>query len=355
MQSPPPQFLEAMLTGMSQAGIVFFLVAPDASGGTILFADDAARTLIGRDPATLVNTPIASVLRSVPLGLRDGATQLVPFQSHITLPNGELRPVQVMIIPSAGTAMSPKFVMLKPRDEAIDVQVAHLEADRQAMVTALTTGLAHEINNPLTAIVLNLSSLRKLALASPDAGGLLPLIDTIAAATDKISNNLRALSTLVNQGALQRVDVAAVAKVAVRWMAPSFAERAEVCVRLTKVPTLMCDEARVGQAIVAMLLYAGSGFLDDTRRGTINLDVCATAERIVVTVTDDGRTPTEWELENAFDPFFRFDRRAVRIGVGLGVTRAVAVAAGGGASICAHAGGGVTMEMWLPLTAQPAP
>jgi len=350
MQSPPPHFLEAMLAGMSQAGIVFFLVAPDASGGTILFADDAARALIGREPATLVNTPIASVLRSVPLGLRDGATALVPFQSHITLPDGELRPVEVMIIPSSGEAMSPKFVMLKPRDEAIDVQVAHLEADRQAMVTALTTGLAHEINNPLTAIVLNLSSLRKSALALADAGSLLPIIDSIAAAADKISTNVRALSTLVNQGTLQSIDVAAIARIAVRWMAPSFAERAEVRLRLTDVPTLMCDEARVGQAIVAMLLYAGSGFLEDGKRGAVDLDVRATAERIVVTVTDDGRTPTEWELENAFDPFFRFDRRAVRLGVGLGVTKAVAVAAGGGASICARTGGGVTMEFWLPLT-----
>src|SRR5436190_1388385 len=48
-------------------------------------------------------------------------------------------------------------------------QLSLLEADRISLVGALAAGFAHEINNPLTSVLLNLRSLRKqLGLHLPE-------------------------------------------------------------------------------------------------------------------------------------------------------------------------------------------
>jgi PAS domain S-box-containing protein len=235
-------------------------------------------------------------------------------------------------------------------------QLTLLEADRLALVGALASGFAHETNNPLTSVLLNLRSLRKQVVSNLADGAqslALRCLDDITTGAERIAGNVRALQTLATRSSPQTIDLATVVAAALRLAAPTLEPRANVIRQIVPVAAVAGEESRVGQAVLAMLLFSSSGF-DGELSVSANRIVVAVEERegfVVVEVSDNGRDLTDDEAEHAFDPFFRSSVRGAGVGVGLGVARSVAITLGGEVSLAQRDGGGAIITMRLP----PAP
>jgi len=235
-------------------------------------------------------------------------------------------------------------------------QLSLLEADRFALVGALSAGFAHETNNPLTSVLLNVRSLRRqLAANLTDVAqhNALHCLDDIATGADRIASNVRALQTLATRGATQRIDLAAVVSAALRLAAPTLEPRAHVIRQIRPVRAVTGEESRIGQAVLAMMLFSSSGFDPDVANAA-NRIVIAVEERagsIVVEVSDNGRDLDPRDADRAFDPFYRSSARGAGVGVGLGVARSVATALGGEVTLSPGDSGGAVITMRLP----PAP
>lgn len=233
------------------------------------------------------------------------------------------------------------------------LNVSLLEADRIALVGALAAGFAHEINNPLTSVLLNLRSLRKQITATmPEGSQKNPLrcIDDVTTGAERIASNVRALQTLATRSETQSLDLAAVVSASLRLATPTLEPRAHVIRQIFPVRPVMGEESRLGQAVLAMLLFSSSGFPSESST-TSNRIVVAVEERdghVVVEVSDNGRDPTPDEVEHAFDPFFRSSARGAGVGVGLGIARSVATALHGQVALAARPGGGAVITMKLP-------
>jgi PAS domain S-box-containing protein len=233
-------------------------------------------------------------------------------------------------------------------------ELSLLEADRLALVAALASGFAHETNNPLTSVLLNLRSLRKQLVANlvdRVQAAALRCLDDITAGAERIASNVRALQTLATRGTRQTLDLAAVVSAALRLAAPTLEPRAHVIRQIFPVRPVVGEESRIGQAVLAMMLFSSSGF-DDTIATTTNRIVVAVEERdgaAVVEVSDNGRVVSGEEAQKAFDPFFRSPVRGSGVGVGLGVARAVAASLGGEVLLAPRAEGGAVVTMKLPL------
>ena len=232
-----------------------------------------------------------------------------------------------------------------------------LEADRISLVGALAAGFAHETNNPLTSVLLNLRSLRRQIIAHvPEAAqaNALRCLEDITTGAERIASNVRALQTLATRSTAGEIDLAAVVSSALRLAAPTLEPHAHVIRQIFPVRTIPGEESRVGQAVLAMLLFASSGF--DTEVATAsNRIVVAVEERgdsIVVEVTDNGPDLSADEERHAFDPFFRTSVRGAAVGVGLGVARSVASALGGEVRLAPRPGGGAVVTMTLPTPSQ---
>jgi len=232
-------------------------------------------------------------------------------------------------------------------------QLSLLEADRIGLVGALSAGFAHEINNPLTSVLLNLRSLRKQLgatatdVAQPQA---LRCLDDITTGAERIASNVRALQTLATRSETKRVDLAAVVSAALRLAAPSLEPRAHVVRQIFAVCPVIGEEARIGQAVLAMLLFSSSGF-DPESTHTDNRIIITVEERgsdVVVEVSDNGRDLSSKEARHAFEPFFRSAARGAGVGVGLGVARSVATTLGGEVSLAQRPEGGAVITMRLP-------
>jgi PAS domain S-box-containing protein len=242
------------------------------------------------------------------------------------------------------------------RDMHRQTQLSLLEADRIALVGALAAGFAHETNNPLTSVLLNLRSLRKQVtsnLSDVAQSAALRCLDDITTGAERIASNVRALQTLATRSATQTIDLSAVVSAALRLAAPTLEPRAHVIRQIFPVPNVAGEESRIGQAVLAMLLFSSSGFEGELPSAS-NRIVVAVEERnggVVVEVSDNGRDLTDDEALHAFDPFFRSTVRGAGVGVGLGVARSVAITLGGEVTLAQRRGGGAVITMRLP----PAP
>ncbi len=286
-----------------------------------------------------------------------GAPAPVAFELELTHRDG----YEVRTDAALGRADLPEgfALVLVMRDlpgQKSKTHLSLLEADRIALVGALAAGFAHETNNPLTSVLLNLRSLRKLLLANladTAQATALRCLDDITTGAERIASNVRALQTLATRSQTQSIDLAAVVSAALRLAAPTLEPHAHVIRQIFPVRPVAGEESRVGQAVLAMLLFSSSGF-DTEMASIINRIVVAVEERgdsIVVEVSDNGRSLTPEEILHAFDPFFRTSVRGAAVGVGLSVARSVATALGGDVTLAPRPGGGAVITMRLP----PAP
>ncbi|MEO8701389.1 MAG: PAS domain-containing sensor histidine kinase [Kofleriaceae bacterium] len=238
-------------------------------------------------------------------------------------------------------------------------QLSLLEADRIGLVGALAAGFAHEINNPLTSVLLNLRSLRKQLCAHlpvANQAQALRCLDDITTGAERIASNVRALQTLATRSSSgsQDIDLAAVVSSALRLAAPTLEPRAHVIRQIFPVRAVIGEEARIGQAVLSMMLFSSSGF--EEHATTTNRIVVAVEERgadVVVEVSDNGRDLSGEEARRAFDPFFRSPARGAGVGVGLGVARSVAATLGGEVTLTSRPGGGAVITMRLPAAIPP--
>ncbi|MBL0216120.1 MAG: PAS domain S-box protein [Myxococcales bacterium] len=235
---------------------------------------------------------------------------------------------------------------------AYQQQLSLLEGDRIGLVGALAAGFAHEINNPLTSVLLNLRSLKKQLAAMPEAsqGQALRCLEDITLGAERIAGNVRALQTLATRSATQPVDLAAIVSSALRLAAPTLEPRAQVTRQIAAVRLVTGEESRIGQAVLAMMLFSSSGFDADvaSTSNRITVTVEERADDIVVEVSDNGHDLTPDEVRRVFDPFFRSSARGAGVGVGLGVARSVATTLGGEVTLAARPGGGAVITMRLP-------
>lgn len=243
------------------------------------------------------------------------------------------------------------IVMLWSDREFTRNRMSLLEADRISLVGALAAGFAHETNNPLTSVLLNLRSLRKQLvtnLTDAKQTAALRILDDIATGAERIASNVRAFQTLASRSDAKPIDLAAVTSAVLRLALPTLESRAHVIRQIFPVVAVAGEEARIGQAVLAMLLFSCSGFDGTQPEARIVVAVEERAGWVIVEVSDNGPELPADEVPHAFDPFFRSAVRGAGFGVGLTVARSVASTLGGDVELAARPGGGTVITLRLP-------
>lgn len=354
--------LPALLDALGYAGTGVVVIADRGAGLERWYSNEVAATMLGYDVAEMAALPpietIAPEQRAFVLqalsSFRGG--QSIPTTIELmTLHKDRSRVSLELAMGGLRLADGMAYVMVM-RDIGHRSQLSLLEADRIGLVGALCAGFAHEINNPLTSVLLNIRSLRRqLARQLPPAAQppALRCLDDITTGAERIASNVRALQTLATRSETQPLDLAALVSASLRLAAPTLDARAHVIRQIFPVPAVIGEESRLGQAVLAMMLFSISGFDFETTNAA-NRIVIAVEERgpdVVVEVSDNGRDlPTE-EARRAFDPFFRSRTRGAGVGVGLGVARSVATTLGGEVTLAPRPGGGAVITMRLPAAA----
>ena len=243
------------------------------------------------------------------------------------------------------------------------------EAMRQTQklesVGVLAAGVAHDFNNVLTAILGNVSLVRRrLAAANVDGQ-----VDTLLAAAERAGNRAADLvKQLLNYAGKGRremrpVDIGQVMKDALAIVQASVSKKIKITRDIpTNSPMLEGDVGQIQQLILNLVLNGAEAIGENHGEVSIRVRVRDVAEAELaknyapfpmppgayteIQVSDNGIGMDERTLQQIFDPFFttKFMGRGLGLAAALGIVRSH----GGGIAVESHQGKGTTFTVLLP-------
>jgi PAS domain S-box-containing protein len=256
-------------------------------------------------------------------------------------------------------------VVARDVTERAEFQDRLLERDRMAAIGTLSAGVAHEINNPLTYLLVNLEHvLRRLRAASASddpiaeldeaAGGMPGLVQALQQAVDganKVRQIVRDLLTF-SQGSVEQrggVDVRGIVESATQMAWHEIRHRARLVKNMSEVPPVDANEARLGQVFLNLLVNAAQA-IPEGRADQHEVRVVTRTDdqgNVVVEVSDTGMGIPPENLSRIFDPFFT-TKGETGTGLGLAISHGAIRSLGGEITVTSVSGRGTTFHVVLP-------
>lgn len=244
--------------------------------------------------------------------------------------------------------------VIEKTSELTEIHRRIVHVEKMASLGKLAATVAHELNNPLEAILtyarLIGRRIRNEAGQAPALQSTLEDVDLIARETTRcgtiVKNLLLFSKQQVNEFAL--VPVRGIIDRAGRLVQHHFeisSVRFDVRV-FDDTAALMCDEGQIQQALVALFINAveampGGGSI------TVRVDPLPDDE-IEITVSDTGVGITAEDLPRLFEPFFTTKQDGRGVGLGLSVVYGIVERHGGRIAVTSTPNTGTSFHIVLP-------
>ncbi|MDD9944240.1 MAG: PAS domain S-box protein [Myxococcales bacterium] len=337
----------------------------------ILFLNPEAARLLGyAHPDLAVGRDLREKLRPAEAAEADERVQQLvahgrpqqPQQYHSTDIEGRERTVEISSIPIEYE--SQEAVLAFARDVTVRNIMAGrlLEADKLAAVGTLAAGVAHEINNPLAYLMLNLEV---LAHELPKLGGeperlrqVEKRLTDIRQGAERVKAIVHDLQTLTRKDEDIRgpVDLPVVLDAAIHMAQHEIRPRARLATRFIDVPPVYGNVTRLEQLFVNLLVNAAHALADgDPEHDSIEVILARPDDRVAVEVRDTGCGMTETVRKKAFEPFFTTKAPGVGTGLGLPICRGIVEALGGEIHLVSKPDEGTTVRVLLRTAGDEAP
>jgi two-component system, cell cycle sensor histidine kinase and response regulator CckA len=285
------------------------------------------------------------------------------------LRTGELQRVEGSMATAAGSREIEARLVASGPDEAVVVvrdmtETRFLQerlalAERLSALGSLSAGVAHEINNPLTYIIIGIESvLKELGHRGPDdpVGPRLPaLVARLRGALEgagrvrDIVSDLRSFARAEEEEE-RAVDPCAVLEAAVAMVAGQIQNRGTLVREFGPVPRVLGNHDRLVQVFVNLLLNAAQCLSDaEETAHFIRLRTGEDEDRCaVIEVEDSGPGIASEDLGRIFDPFFTTRPIGEGTGLGLWVCHSIVTSHRGTITVRSRPGQGTTFRVVLP-------
>jgi signal transduction histidine kinase len=233
-------------------------------------------------------------------------------------------------------------------------ELAHI--GRVSALGELTGSLAHELNQPLTAILNNAEVAQQHLQADViEVAKLQDILSDIVADDKRAAGVIRRLRTMLKKGELEHVplDVNDIVREVTDLVRHDTILR-DIPVRLelgAGLPMVRGDRAQLQQVVLNLVLNgleATSG--SNGRARGLLIRTSAGDKEVVVAIEDAGPGIDTAHLDGLFDPFYTTKREG--LGMGLSIARTIIGAHGGELRASNNAGGGATFAFILPSDPQ---
>jgi nitrogen-specific signal transduction histidine kinase/CheY-like chemotaxis protein len=233
-----------------------------------------------------------------------------------------------------------------------------VQSDRLAALGTMAAGVAHEVNNPLAYLMLNLEWIaRKLPGLGNDPSsleGLMAMLDEARQGAQRVSTIVRELRSFSRAAdeSRTRVDLATVVQSGIKIAGHEIRHKARIVTSFEPVRPVWGNEARLEQVVINLLLNAAQA-MPETRaeHNEIRVSVRADSEeRAVLEVFDNGDGIALDVLPRIFDPFYTTKPVGVGTGLGLSICHGIVTSLGGHIGAYSEPGEGTTFRVVLPTT-----
>ncbi|WP_395695164.1 nitrogen regulation protein NR(II), partial [Piscinibacter sp.] len=322
--------------------------------GRITRANRALALLAGVPLASLVGRPFVASLFTESEAAEDLIAGARLGQSRIPalLPSAKLhRTLRLAGAPlpeHEGTAAVVVMVEDVTDQRALEAQL--IQNEKMAAVGQLVSGVAHELNNPLTSIAGLSELLLEQERVPPDAREHLQVIHEQADRAGRIVANLL---TFARKGTPEQavVDLEDVAQRTTLLIQAELRLRGITLERATgDRPMVRGDRYEIQQVLLNLLINAHHALqdVDGPRRVRITGRHEHAASRLLLTVADNGPGIPEALRARVFEPYFTTKPTGVGTGVGLAVSLGIIETHGGTLTVEHASGAGAGVVFTLP-------
>ena len=235
-------------------------------------------------------------------------------------------------------------------------QLTHLT--RVASLSDFSSTIAHELNQPLTAILANAqAALRFLQRDPPNVGEIKAILDEIADADKRAGLLIHHLRLLMKKGEEEfvQVDVNNLVKDVLEFIRGEFLLRG-VDLKTTfgrDLPQVLGDRVQLQQLVLNLVCNACDAMQGQAERRVLGIATSLTPEgKVQVAVSDSGPGIAPDRLERIFEPFYTTKESG--LGMGLPICRRIAAAHGGVLAVQSRPGEGASFRVTLPAVASAA-
>lgn len=328
----------------------------------------AAVALFGAASATDLIQPVRYLFAATPemakrvmVALFEGRRNYVE-QARMATFDGRVRDVVFSVTyPAPPEHLDTTFITIEDITDRLrtEAQLRRLQADfahaaRVSMLGELATSIAHEVNQPLAAIVTNAeTSLRWLAREEPNLAKARELIARVAANAQRANDIIQRVRSMAAKHEPERLalDLAEVVDEALHFVRHDLDARGITLLRIDAepLPPVIGDRVQLQQVVVNLLVNSIQAITQadaQARRIELKIDV-AGAEAVTLSVHDTGPGVAEPDLDCVFDGFFT--TKDTGMGIGLAICQSIITEHGGEIGVTNHPAGGAVFRVSLPV------
>jgi PAS domain S-box-containing protein len=267
---------------------------------------------------------------------KDGSVHAIMLSPGQAILHTDGKPIGILV---TGTDISER----KRMEEQIMI------TDRLASIGELASGIAHEINNPLTSII----GFSQLLLDKDVPGDVKEGIEIIDREGQRCAAIVRNLLTFARKHPLEKqlVNVNDIVEKTLEFRAYDLkANNIQVDTRLaTDPPLVTADYFQLQQVFLNIIINAEYFMVEAHNKGMLTIITQQIGEAIRISFCDDGPGIAKENLSHLFDPFFTTKEVGKGTGLGLSICHGIVKECGGRIYAESESGKGSTFIVELPI------
>ncbi len=231
------------------------------------------------------------------------------------------------------------------------MQVQLMVSDRLASIGELVSGVAHELNNPLTSIIGFSELLAERKDLPQDVKEDLEVINKESHRTAQVVRNLLSFARKQKAEKLP-VDLNSALETVLRLRTYEHKlNNIQVVKQLAAdLPQIIANSFQLQQVFLNIIINAEFFMLEAHGKGTLTITTERVEDKVKISFANDGPGITPENLRHIFDPFFTTKEVGKGTGLGLSICHGIVTEHGGRIWAESEPGKGATFIVELPLS-----
>jgi len=239
----------------------------------------------------------------------------------------------------------------KAEQDLEEAQSELIQASRLAALGQMSAAIAHEVNQPLSAIR-TFSASTKLLLERGRMDEAHKNLEEIQALTERLAILTYDLKTFARKSNVPRelVSLAACVERVSGTLQYDLEER-KISLQTTMPEAPVCifgNAVRIEQVLSNLIRNAMDATIHSSDKGVVCLSVTQEGEQAVIRVQDNGHGMSEEDLAHVFDPFFTTKPLGEGVGLGLSIVYGIVEEMNGQIRVRNSQEGGALFSVRLP-------
>jgi signal transduction histidine kinase len=228
-------------------------------------------------------------------------------------------------------------------------QTMLIQAEKLASMGQLAASIAHEVNNPLSGVLVYIQLLTK-KIAKGDINEVL-MLDYLSKMDFEITRSARLIRNLLDFSSqsepnVGEVNVNEVLNRALDLTIHAGSAATEVEKELQSVPTIIADPEQLEEVFINLIM---NGIQAMPKGGTLTLRTYREGNEIRIAVQDTGCGIAPENMSKLFTPFFSTKKEVKGVGLGLSVSYGIIQRLQGRIEAASKAGEGSTFTVCIPM------